>query len=332
MQVEALKVFCDIISHESFSQGAAVNHLSQSAASQIVRQLEKRLGARLIDRSRPLRLTELGQRYYDRCSSLVQQYLELEAEIRQAQARLEEHVRVAAIYSVGLGDMGEFVDRFRAQHPNVHVHLEYLHPDRVYERVLDKAADLGLVSFPRRSSELAALSWREEEMVLACAPSHRLARQPFVSPAELEGEKYIGFDRDLVIRREVDRFLRELGVAVEVTLEFDNIENIKKAVEVSAGVALLPEPTLRREVQAGTLIALPLQGGSLVRPLGIIQRRNRKLGPAATRFRDLLRQAGNADAGSRGSNGRVRPGRFRTRRSGSRSNRNGAARTVQPNS
>jgi DNA-binding transcriptional LysR family regulator len=329
MQVEALKVFCDVVSHESFSLGAEANHLSQSAASQIVRQLEKRLGARLIDRSRPLRLTELGQRYYERCSRLVGQYLELEAEIQQAQAQMAEHVRVAAIYSVGLGDMGEFVDRFEAQNPNAHVHLEYLHPDRVYERVLD-AADFGLVSFPRTSRELTALSWREEEMVLACSPSHLLARQNVVNPRELEGEKYIGFDRDLVIRREVDRFLRELGVTVDMSLEFDNIENIKKAVEIGAGVALLPEPTLRREVRAGTLVALPLSGCRLVRTLGIIQRRNRKLGPAAARFLDLLRQAENADRLDQ-SNGHASPRGSRSRTTGSRSSRNGAARAAHRN-
>jgi DNA-binding transcriptional LysR family regulator len=329
MQVEALKVFCDVVGHESFSLGAEANHLSQSAASQIVRQLEKRLGARLIDRSRPLKLTELGQRYYERCKTLVEQYLELEEEIRQAQARLAEHVRVAAIYSVGLGDMGEFVDRFQAQDPRVQVHLEYLHPDRVYEKVLDGAADFGLVSFPRQSRQLAALSWREEEMVLACSPSHRLARHLLASPEELEGEKYIGFDRELVIRREVDRFLRELGVTVDVTLEFDNIENIKKAVEIAAGVALLPEPTLRREVKAGTLVALPLQGCRLVRPLGIIQRRDRKLNPAAARFRDLLRQAENPGAAEE-PNGFARRRRSRGN-SRTPSSRNGARRGAHSN-
>jgi DNA-binding transcriptional LysR family regulator len=330
MQVEALKVFCDVVSQESFSLAAESNHLSQSAASQIVSQLEKRLGTRLIERSRPLKLTELGQRYYDRCKTLVEQYLDLEAEIRQAQAQLAEHVRVAAIYSVGLSDMGEFVERFEGREPGVQIHLEYLHPDRVYERVLDGAADFGLVSFPRKSRELTALPWREEEMMLACSPAHRLARHLLARAAELEGEKYIGFDRELVIRREVDRFLRELGVTVEVTMEFDNIENIKKAVEIDAGVALLPEPTLLREVKTGTLVALPLDGCRLVRPLGIIQRRHGKLGPAAGRFRDLLRHAAHPGRAPDESNGLDKPRRSRARKAGTRSGRNGTA-AASPN-
>jgi DNA-binding transcriptional LysR family regulator len=291
MQLEFLQIFCEVARQRSFSQAAAANHVSQSAVSQIVLQLERRMGVQLIDRStRPLQLTPLGKRYYEGCNSLVEQFHELEASIRTAQALIDATVQVAAIYSVGLGDMGQLVERFVSQQPSSKVHIEYLHPDRVYERVLEGTADLGLVSFPRKSRELNALPWRDEVMVLACAPGHPLAQHRSVRPAQLAGEKYVGFDRELVIRRHVDRFLREQGAAVDVVMEFDNIENIKKAIEISAGVALLPEPTLRREVQAGTLVAVPLSGAQLCRPLGILLNRHHKLTTTVLRFIDLLRQ------------------------------------------
>ena len=129
-------------------------------------------------------------------------------------------------------------------------------------------------------------------MVLACRPDHPLARLASVAPARLAGETYVAFVKGLVIRREVDRFLREQGVAVATAAEFDNIENIKKGVEVGAGVALLPEPTIRLEVRAGTLKSVPLAGCRLVRPLGIIHRRQHKLGGAALHFLELLREVG----------------------------------------
>jgi DNA-binding transcriptional LysR family regulator len=290
MQFESLKVFCDVARCRSFSRAALANGLTQSAASQIVLQLEKRLDVQLVNRStRPLRLTPLGQAYYDGCKGLVEQYLELEASIRDAQAELAARVQVAAIYSVGLGDMGQCVERFVARRPNVEVRVEYLHPDRVYEKVRDGTADFGLVSFPRKARDLAVLPWRQEEMVLTCAPGHRLAGLASVTPAQLAGEKYIGFDRGLVIRREVDRCLRRHGVRVDVALEFDNIENIKKAIEISVGVALLPEPTVRKEVRLGSLVALPLSGWRMARPLGIIHRRVHPLSHTAKRFIDLLR-------------------------------------------
>jgi DNA-binding transcriptional LysR family regulator len=292
MHLESLIVFCDVARYRSFSQAAAANGMSQSAASQIVLQLEKRMGdVQLIDRStRPLQLTPLGQVYYEGCKGLVEQYVELEASIRKAHSQHLANVRVAAIYSVGLGDMGQYVERFTAAQPNAAVHIEYLHPDRVYEKVFDGTADFGLVSFPRKSRQLTALPWRQEPMVLTCSPHHALAQLKAVPPAQLAGQRYIGFDKGLVIRRQVDRFLRQQGVTVEIALEFDNIENIKQAIEIAAGVALLPEPTLRREVQAGTLVAVPLAGCQMVRPLGIIHRRQHRLGGTARRFIDLLRR------------------------------------------
>jgi DNA-binding transcriptional LysR family regulator len=289
MQFESLKVFCDVARHRSFSQAAQVHNVTQSAASQVVSQLEKRMGVQLIDRStRPLQLTALGQTYYEACKALLEQYLELEASIRTANAQQARTVRVSAIYSVGLGDMGQYVEDFQAAHPDVRVHLEYLHPNRVYEKVREGTADLGLVSFPRKLPKLAAMPWRDEAMVLACSPMHPLAPNAAIRPTQLQGVKYIHFDKDLIIRREVDRFFREHGVNVEVMLEFDNIENIKKAVELGAGVALLPEPTLRREVEEHTLVARPLYGCQLVRPLGIVHRRHLKPSNSARHFVEML--------------------------------------------
>ena len=299
MHLESLKIYCDVARQRSFSQAAAANDVTQSAASQIVLHLEKRLGVKLIDRStRPLQLTREGQAFYDGCKDMVDKYLELEAAVRTIPAEYAPSVQVAAIYSVGLGDMSQYVQRFAQLRPNVEVHVEYLHPDRVYEKVLDGTSDFGLVSFPRKHRELAAIPWRDEVMVLACSPHHPLARQKLVRFAQLHGEKYIGFDKGLEIRREVDRFLRDHDVAVDVVLEFDNIENIKKAIEISAGVAILPLPTLQREITDGTLATVPFVHARFVRPLGIIHRRNQKLSAAATNFIELLRQPNKPKAGA----------------------------------
>jgi DNA-binding transcriptional LysR family regulator len=301
LHLKSLEVFCDVARLESMSQAAAAHRLTQSAASQIVRQLEKRLGAQLINRAiRPLQLTPLGRIYYEGCKRLLEQYQDLEASIRGARTGVGATVLVAAIYSVGLGDMNLYVERFVAEHPEVNIPIKYVHPKEVYARVLAGTADLGLISFPRRSRELMVVPWRNEEMVLACPPSHPLAREVFIRPPQLQGEKYVGFDKNLVIRRQVDRFLRDQGVTVDVVMEFDNIENIKKALmETEEGVALLPEPTLRREAEAGALAALPLAGARLVRPLAIIHRRNQTLSSTARGFLDLLQQTNETEASSR---------------------------------
>jgi DNA-binding transcriptional LysR family regulator len=318
MQMKALQVFCDIARYRSFSQAAAAWDLTQSAASQIVHELEKNLAVQLIDRStRPLQLTPLGQLYFDGCKAILEQYEELEASIRRADDQRTLSVEVAAIYSVGLGDMGQLIDRFKTRYAPSRVHIEYAHPNTVYDKVLGRSAELGLVSFPRKQRELTILPWRDEEMMLACAPSHPLARTRSVKPIQLEGLSAVAFTKDLMIRRRVDRFLREHSVTMRVASEFDTIENIKRAIEVGQGISLLPEPTFRQEVRAGSLIARPLDGRRFVRPIGIIHRRQPRLSSAALRFVELLQECGNAPAPSANghmSNGATSPQTARRKR------------------
>jgi DNA-binding transcriptional LysR family regulator len=278
-----------VIRHRSFSHAAELHEVTQSAVSQIVSQLEKRMNVQLIDRStRPLQLTAPGSAYYEGCKTLLEQYDKLEARVRNARVEISGSVMVAAIYSVGLSDMGQYVRRFQGELPKAQVHIDYLHPDRVYERVMGGDADLGLVSYPKKTPNLASVSWREEEMVLACTPKHPLASRLALPMKELDGQAYVHFDRNLIVRRRVDKFLREHKVDVNVVAEFDSIENIKQAVSIGAGVALLPEPTIRREVKARTLVGVPLFGCEFTRPLAIIHRRGNRLSAAASRFMQLL--------------------------------------------
>jgi DNA-binding transcriptional LysR family regulator len=291
MRLGYLKIFFDLGRCRSFSQTAQMNNVSQSAISQVVNHLERKLGVNLVDRStRPLHLTDPGKTFYEGCRSLLEQYENLEASICKSNARIVSTLQVAAIYSVGLLNMNRYVERFSTEHAGTEVHIEYLSPKLVYEKVQDGSADVGLISFARKSRELSVIPWRAEEMVLACIPQHDFARQQSLHISRLNGQKYVGFTRDLIIRHKIDQFLREQGVAVDVVLEFDNVECVKKAVEIGSGVALLPGPMLTREVEVRSLAAIPLQDCRFVRPLSIIYRRNQKLTPSASNFINLILQ------------------------------------------
>lgn len=289
MQMKALIVFCDVVRHNSFSRAAQENDISQSAASQLVHHLEERLGVKLIDRSkRPFVLTPEGTVYYEGCCVLVDEYLALEDKVRSLHQVVAGQVRVAAIYSVGLHHMAMYIQQFMQQHPQANVRLEYSHPSRVYQDVERDLADLGLVSYPKESRTIQVIDWREEPMVLICSPNHPLAEHDSITLQQLEGHKRVTFDSELTIRREIDRVLQQHGVEMEVVMEFDNIETIKRAIEIDVGVSLLPEPTVLREVEAGTLVTVPLSDVDLVRPLGIIHRRNKQLSSTAMHFVELL--------------------------------------------
>jgi DNA-binding transcriptional LysR family regulator len=293
VHLKSLKVFCDVVGRRSFSRAAEENGISQSGASQVVNQLERHLGTKLIDRSkRPFSLTAEGEIYYSGCRKLVERYFSLEERIRTLHDEVAGRVRVASIYSVGLHHMNRYLHQFLSQYPKANVRLEYLHPHRVYEAVENDQADLGLVSYPKASRTVKAIGWRQEPMVLVCAPAHRFAKRQRVALEEVAGEPIVGFDADLTIRREIDRVLYEYRDELRVVMEFDNIETIKRAVEIDAGVSLLPAPTVVREVAAGSLVAVPLSSDELVRPLGIIHRRGKDLGVTARRFVELLRSEG----------------------------------------
>ncbi|WP_165222714.1 LysR family transcriptional regulator [Aquisphaera insulae] len=295
MQFESLKIFCDVVRWASFSRGAEESGISQSSASQAVHQLEVRLGVKLIDRSRrPLVPTTAGKLYYEGCKELVGRYIELEHRVKSTlgEGKVIGTVGVASIYSVGMHHMSQYVRDFEERFPEASVRLEYLHPTRVVERVIGGGADLGLISYPKKWPELTVIPWREEVMMLAIHPSHRFARLPRVDIRELDGEAFVAFDAELSIRKAIDRTLRHHDVDVEIVHEFDNIENLKRAVEIPAGLSILPEPSLAREVRAGTLVAVPISGQDpkyrLNRPIAIVHRRNETLDMTAARFLELL--------------------------------------------
>ncbi len=291
MNLDTLRVFCNVVQNHSFSRGAKINEISQSAATQSVHRVEQHFGVQLIDRSkRPFVLTPEGHTCFDGFREVVDLYDSVEAQVRSLRMEIGGLVRVAAIYSVGLHDMSRCMQTFMRQYPKAKVRLEYLRPNKVYDAVLNAEADLGIVSYPSGSPDLNVIPLRSERMVVVCPPGHRLAKCTTLTAEQLHGVDFVGFDRDLSIRKEIDRHLRQRGVSIRVVMEFDNIETIKQAVQIGAGISILPEPTVRNQSRVGSLAAIPLISPELHRPLGIIHRHRKLFTPTAAKFVELLQQ------------------------------------------
>jgi LysR family transcriptional regulator, transcriptional activator of the cysJI operon len=286
------KLFRDIAQAKSISRGATQNGISQSAASQHIHELEKKLGISLLDRTtRPLTLTTAGKFYFDLCRDVLRREEEFRAALDELKARVEGSVRVASIYSIGLSEMSRLQEEFSRRFPNALLEVDYLRPQKIYEALLADQADLGLVSYPVATKELAVIPWREEEMSVAAPPSHRLASKAVLLPADLNGEDFIGFDEDLSIRHELDRFFREQGIEMRLAMHFDNIQMIKEAVALGSGISILPARTMLTEIEQGRLVAIPLHAPELVRPVGIVHRERKKFNRAAQSFLELLQEA-----------------------------------------
>ncbi len=267
-----------------------MNGITPSAASQQIQELEKALGTTLLDRStRPLFITPAGRLYNEMCRDILRRREEFHAALGELKLEVEGTVRIASIYSVGISEMAQLEAKFHERQPTVRLHVEYLRPEKVYEAVLSDRAELGLVSYPEPTREIAVLPWREEDMVLAMSPKHPLAGQQRVHATELQHLDFVGFDDDLPIRREVDRYLRFNDVSVHVTLHFDNLQTIKEALEVGSGVSIVPARILKTELEQGRLAAASIVP-ALSRPLGIIYRKKKKFHRAAQAFLEVLQE------------------------------------------
>lgn len=289
VDLSQLQLFKDIVLARSISRGAVQHGVTQSAASQAVQELEKSLGVQLLDRSRrPLEVLPAGQLLYDFARDVLRRQRDFQAHLEELKDGAGGRVRIAAIYSVGLSEMTRLEEEFYRRLPAAHLEVNYLRPEKVYQAVADERVDLGLVSYPETTRDVVAMPWRDEPMVVACNPQHALANRASVRPEDLQDAEFIGFDEDLPISRDIDRFLREYGVRVKILMQFDNIQSMKEALRLEPAVSILPLPILHDEVAEGRLRAVPLEG-QLSRPLGIIHRRKKLFPRAAQVFLDLLR-------------------------------------------
>jgi DNA-binding transcriptional LysR family regulator len=289
--IENLRIVKDIAHFRSISKAARTHGLSQSAASQALAELERELGVELFDRRhRPLDITAAGKLYLDYCREVLRKDDEIKVSLAQLNKQVSGSVRLAAIYSVGLSEMSQIEARFEERFPGAELAVQYLRPERVWEAILADQADLGLMSYAESSREVVAIPWREEEMVVAISPDHPLARQRSISIAAIQGQPFVGFDDDLPIQDQIDRYLREHKVTVEVGLHFDNVEMIKQAVAHGSGISIMPERVMREDIRLGRLKALRLEPAQLYRPVRIVHRRRKVFNKLANGLLDLLRE------------------------------------------
>jgi len=292
MQIESLKVFCDLAETESFTKAAQINGVTQSAVSQQISSLERQFKSLLIERSKKkFRLTREGQTLYDYSKQIIQTYESLHSKLQELKDIISGTIRVATIYSIGLHDLPPYIKKFMKLYPPVNVHVEYRRANQVYEDVFSNVVDMGLVAYPAKDAKLEIVPLRKDPLVLICHPQHPFARQKSIKFKSLAGQKIIGFEPDIPTRKALDKILKEHGVDPRHAMEFDNIETVKRAVEIDAGIAIVPEGTVIQEVAKQTLAAVQLEDGSYYRPIAAIYKKNKVLSPAMKQFIALLKEA-----------------------------------------
>ncbi|MCW5550989.1 MAG: LysR family transcriptional regulator [Verrucomicrobiae bacterium] len=292
MQIESLKVFCDLAETESFTKAAQINGVTQSAVSQQISSLERQFKSLLIERSKKkFRLTREGQVLYDYSKQIIQTYEALHSKLMEIKDIISGTIRVATIYSIGLHDLPPYIKRYLKAYPTVHVHVEYRRSNQVYEEVLGNVVDLGLVAYPVKDAKLEIVALRKDPLALICHPQHPFAKLKGIKLKHLAGQKFIGFEPDIPTRRALDRILKDHSVEVNNVMEFDNIETVKRAVEIDAGISIVPLATVLQEVSKQTLAAVNIDDADFFRPLAVIYKKNKVLSPAMRQFISILKES-----------------------------------------
>ena len=290
MQIESLKVFCDLADTESFTKTARMNAVTQSAVSQQISTLERTFKSRLVERSKKkFRLTPEGQVLYDCSKQILDQYRSLDHRLQELQDIISGTIEVSTIYSIGLHDLPQYLKQFMQRYPTVHVHVDYRNASQVYEDVLGNAVDLGLIAYPVKDAKLEIVPLRKEPLVLICHPEHPFAQAKSIKLKALDGQKLISFEPDTPTRQALDKILSAHDVEVIHVMEFDNVETVKRAVEIDAGISIVPQSTVVQEIEKQTLAVVDIQDGQFFRPLAAIYKKHRVLSPALKQFLEILK-------------------------------------------
>ena len=291
MQIESLKVFCDLAETESFTKAAQINSVTQSAVSQQISSLERQFKSLLIERSKKkFRLTREGQVLYDFSKQIIQTYSELQNKLQEIKNIISGTIRVSTIYSIGLHDLPPYIKRFLKEHPTVHVHVEYRRANQVYDDVNSNVVDLGLVAYPVKDVKLEIISLRKDPLVVICHPQHPFAKQKAIKLKAIADLKFIAFEPDIPTRKAIDKVLKEQNIEVKTVMEFDNIETVKRAVEIDAGISIVPLGTISQEVSKQTLAAVTIEDAELYRPLAAIYKKGKVLTPAMRQFINVVKE------------------------------------------
>jgi LysR family transcriptional regulator, transcriptional activator of the cysJI operon len=290
VHIETLKVFCDVVETGSFSAAASQNFITQSAVSQQLRTLESKYHCKLLERGRSgAKPTPAGEILYRASREILERYREIETQLQESGKVVSGSLRIAIVYSVGLHELPPYMKEYLREFPQVNVHLEYSRPNKIYDDVIAGRTDLGIVAYPSKHPQVTVIPFREDRLVVVCPPNHPITALKKVATERLDGQVFVGYERDISTRKATDQLFKDHNISVQYVGEYDNIETIKRAVEIGQGIAIIPLASVQHELEHGTLKVVHLSDETLLRPLGIIHKKSRHLSPAAVKFIEILR-------------------------------------------
>jgi DNA-binding transcriptional LysR family regulator len=300
MNLHLLRIFAAMAEHRSFSRAASALFISQPAVSKAVRQLEHQLDLALIERGaggprgvRGVRLTESGQALFEHARGIFALERAATEEVRARVGLKRGRLAVGASTTIAGYWLPPYAALFARQVPAAQLQFRVGNTQTVGAALIGCEIDLALVEGQVNDERIAAIHWRDEELQIITHAHAALARRRRPTLEELNAQAWLLREPGSGTREVTDRVMRAQRVEPERMIEFGSNEGIARAVAAGLGVAMLPARVVRELVRMGEVKALTLTypvAGSLLRPLYLLQLKERPPSPLAREFCRLLTQ------------------------------------------
>ncbi|RFA26550.1 LysR family transcriptional regulator [Alkalilimnicola ehrlichii] len=286
-----LEVFLAAAHYENITRAAESLSMSQSAASSALRDLEQQFDVQLFDRvGKRLQVNELGRSLRPRAEALLEQARELEAAL-SGQSSFG-HLKVGATLTIGNYLAVGIMARYMGEQAGATVSLEVANTATIAGKVSRFELDVGLIEGELHDPDLEVFPWRDDELIAFCAPSHPLAQCERLTDEDLLSATWILREPGSGTRQTFDRAMHGLLPELNVLLELQHTEAIKRAVEAGLGIGCLSRVTLAEAFRRGSLVPLPVPHRDFQRRFYFILHRQKFRSPGIERWLELCGETG----------------------------------------
>lgn len=277
----------------SFSRASAELHLTQPAVSMQIKQLEGTIGTPLFEHiGKSIHLTGAGRETLQTGRAITRELVNLEHTLADLQG-LKGGTLSVSVASTASYFTARLMALFREAHPDVRVSLNVVNRETLLQHLAENSIDLALMGQPPEGHDLEAQPFMQNPLVVIAAPTHVLAGQRHIPLSRLAEEPFVGREPGSGTRGAVEKFFADNGLTLKAAMEMNKNEAIKQAVEVGLGLGVVSLHTVQAELAARSLVVLDVQGFPLRRQWYLVQRRGKRLGPAAQAFSQfVLSEAG----------------------------------------
>jgi DNA-binding transcriptional LysR family regulator len=291
MNLHLLRLFTSVVQQGSFSKAAAALYISQPAVSKAVQELERQLGAPLLDRSSGgIALTAAGQTLYRYAEQIFLTEQAAALELARLQGVEAGRLALGASTTIGVYRLPTLLAHFAEVYPHIRLFVDIGTTNDIVLRLLTSPLDLALVEAPVADDRLDVTPLWEDRLVVIAPPEHALAQQAEVRLDEVLQQPFIGREPDSATRLLAEKHLHARGISLPVQIEVASNEVIKHMVQAGLGLAMVSETTIQSELASRTLVTLPIPELVIERRFSLLQVVKRPLSASGRAFLSLLRE------------------------------------------